>query len=117
MDNDVSLHDLIELFVASLTSPRSSKTESGCKRYARFRIAVSAVFSGAEIPALWPEIPAPGSSVRCTGSSGPVFPLRFLAKSFLCFSLEGFRKFAPEVSSEISGGPEIPALGLEVPVP
>ena len=66
MDHDVSLHDLVELFVASPTSPRSSKTESGCKRYARFRIAFSAVFSGAEILALWPEIPAPGSF-------GPIF--------------------------------------------
>ena len=58
-----------------------------------------------------------GSSGRCPGSSGPVFPLRFSAKSFLRFSLEGFRKFAPKVSPEISWGPEIPVLGPEVPVP
>ena len=59
MYNDVSVHDLVELFVASPTSPRSSKTESGCKRYARFRIAISAVF-------LWG-----GSSGPEAGNSGP----------------------------------------------
>ena len=59
MYNDVSLHGLVELFVASQTSPRSSKTESGCKRYARFRIAISAVF-------LWG-----GSSGPEAGNSGP----------------------------------------------
>ena len=105
MDNDVSLHDLVELFVASLTSPRSSKTESGCKRYARFRIAVSAVFSGAEIP-------APGSSGPSTGISGPYFHLSFFWLSLFGFSLwrvsgilprkflrkfPGVRKFRPVV--------------------
>ena len=54
-------------------------------------------FSGAEVPA--------------HGSSGPFFHLSFLAKSFRRFSLEGFRNFA------LSGGPEIPVLGPEVPVP
>ena len=29
MDNDVSLHDLVELYVAIPTGPRSSKTDSG----------------------------------------------------------------------------------------
>ena len=53
-------------------------------------------FSGAEVPA-------------------HIFHPRFLAKYFSRFSLEGFRNFAPEVSPEISGGPEIPALGSEVP--
>ena len=38
-----------------------------------------------------------------------------MAKSFSRFSLEGFRKFALEVSSEISGGPEIPVLGPDIP--
>ena len=51
----------------------------------------------------WAEVPA------------HIFHLRFLAKSFLRFSLEGFWNFAPEVSPEISGVPEIPALGPEVP--
>ena len=114
MDNDVSLHDLVELFVASLTSPRSSKTESGCKRYAHFHIAISAVFCGAEVPARSPEIPALGSSGRCPGISGPIFHPRIFSKSFRRFSLEGFRNFAPEVSPEISEGPEISALGPEV---
>ena len=59
MDNDVSLHDLVELFVASPTSPRSPKTESGCKSYAHFYIAVSAVF-------LWG-----GNSGPESGNSGP----------------------------------------------
>ena len=36
--------------------------------------------------------------------------VRFLAKSFSRFSLEGFRKFSPDVF------PEIPTLGPEVPV-
>ena len=40
LDNDVSLHDLVELVVASSTSQRSSKTESGRKSYGRFRIGV-----------------------------------------------------------------------------
>ena len=72
-------------------------------------------FSGAEVPARRPEIPTPGSSGRCPGISGPIFHLIFSAKSFRRFSLEGFRKFAPEVSSEIFGGPEIPVLGPEYP--
>ena len=60
------------------------------------------VFRGAEVPGFRPEIPAPGSSGPSTGSSGPYFHLSFLAKSFRRFSLEGFRNFAPKVSSEIS---------------
>ena len=66
------------------------------------------IFRGAEVPGFRPEIPAPGSS-------GPFFHLSFLAKSFRRFSREGFRNFAPEVSSEISGGPEIPVLGPKYP--
>ena len=42
LDNDVSLHDLVELVVASSTSQRSSKTESERKSYERFRSASSA---------------------------------------------------------------------------
>ena len=37
LDNDVSLHDLVYLVVASSTSQRSSKTESERKSYGRFR--------------------------------------------------------------------------------
>ena len=60
-------------------------------------------FCGAEVPARRTEIPAPGSSGRCPGISGLFFHPRFLAKSFSHFSLEGFRKFAPEVSWDFSG--------------
>ena len=38
MDYDVYLHNLVVLFVASSTSPRSSKTESGGKIYHTFSI-------------------------------------------------------------------------------
>ena len=41
--------------VTILTSPRSSKTESGCETYARFRFALSAVFTGPEVPVLFGE--------------------------------------------------------------
>src|SRR3954471_5264205 len=34
---NVSLHDLLEIVVLFETSPRSSKSESGCKSYGRFR--------------------------------------------------------------------------------
>ncbi len=59
MDHDVSLHDLVKLFVAIPTSLRSSKSESWWKSYCRFRIGVSADFWGAEVPDFRPEIPAP----------------------------------------------------------
>ena len=36
--NDVSMYDLVELFVSSSTSQRSLKTESGCKSYERFGV-------------------------------------------------------------------------------
>ena len=139
LDNDVSLHDLVELFVASLTSPRSSKTESGCKRYAHFRIAVSAGFL------------LGGSSGPEAGNSGPrkfrpvprnirpYFSFRGFWLSLFRVSLwrgsgnllrkfprkfPGVRNFAPEVcsgnfrgtgSSGVSPGisgprPEVPAL-------
>ena len=91
MDNDVSLHDLVELFVASLTSPRSSKTESGCERYVRFRFALSVVFTGAEVPALRPEFPAPPD---ISGQiSGPKF--RTMSRELPRASglLRGVRKF------------------------
>ena len=42
MDYDVSLHDLVEHFVTIPTSPRSSKTESGCKSYRSFGASVFA---------------------------------------------------------------------------
>ena len=58
LDYDVSLYILVELVVTISTSPRSSKTESGCERYVRFRFVFSAVFTGPEVPALRPEFPA-----------------------------------------------------------
>ena len=42
LDNDVSLHDLVELLIASSMSQRSSKTESERKSYECFRSASSA---------------------------------------------------------------------------
>ena len=65
--------------------------------------SVGRKFRPSEVQAVAPEVPA------------LFFHLSSLAKSFWCFSLEGFRKFAPEVSPEISGGPEIPVLGPEYP--
>ena len=38
LDNDISLHDLVELVVANVTSQRSSKMESGRKSYGRFGV-------------------------------------------------------------------------------
>ena len=57
MDNDVSLHDLVELFIASLDA----------KDMPIFVLQFLLFFCGAEVPARRPEIPAPGSS-------GPIFP-------------------------------------------
>ena len=60
LDYDVSLYILVDLVVTIPTSPRSSKTKSGCERYVRFRFALSAVFTGPEVPVLRPEFPDPG---------------------------------------------------------
>ena len=38
LENDVSMHDLVDLFVASSTSQRSLKTESGHKSYECFGV-------------------------------------------------------------------------------
>jgi hypothetical protein len=43
---DVSPHEVVELVVVIPTSPRSSKTESGCSSYCRFHFGVSASFGG-----------------------------------------------------------------------
>ena len=64
------MYILVELTVTIPTSLRSSKTESGCERYVRFRFELSAVFTGAEVPALRPEFPAPR-----------IFPAKFQAQS------------------------------------
>ena len=85
MENDVSLHDLVELFVASPTSPKSSKTESGCERYVRFRFALSAGFTGPEVPVLRPEFPAK--------ISGPKFRTMSRDLPRASGSLRGVQKF------------------------
>ena len=54
LDYDVSLYILVELIVMIPTSPRSSKTESGSKSYARFGIGVPTVFQRAVVPPLLP---------------------------------------------------------------
>jgi hypothetical protein len=53
LDYDVSLHKVIELVVVIPTSPRSSKTESGCSSYCHFCFGISADSGG-------PEIAGPG---------------------------------------------------------
>jgi hypothetical protein len=40
LDYDVSMDEVVELVVVIATSPRSSKTESGCKSYGSFCIDV-----------------------------------------------------------------------------
>jgi len=57
MDYDVSLYDLVKLVVSFETSPRSSKTESGCKRYRSFGVGVSAVFCTSGSTARHPVVP------------------------------------------------------------
>ena len=68
LDYDVSLHILVELVVAISTSPRTSKTESGCKSYDRFRTGGFAVF------------PSSGSTGETTGSTAAwgSFPARLV---------------------------------------
>jgi hypothetical protein len=41
---DVSMHRLVELVVVIPTSPRSSKTESGCSSYCHSRVGIAASF-------------------------------------------------------------------------
>ena len=57
LDYDISLHNLVELVVTIPTSPRSSKTESGCKSYDRFRFEFSAVFLLPVVPMFEPVVP------------------------------------------------------------
>ena len=139
MDYDVYLYILVELVVTILTSPRSSKTESGCERYARFRFALSAVLQ-------WG-----GSSGPEAGTSGdlakhrkfrPIFPSehfwlspfgdslwrgsgilprkfpgvrnirsrKILVKSFCDFLSGGGREIRPESFLGNFRGPEYPVL-------
>ena len=82
MDYDVFLYILVELIVMILTSPRSLKMESECKRYARFRFALSAVFSGAEVPALRPQIPPREVPAQAPEVSAHIFFRGFLLSLF-----------------------------------
>jgi hypothetical protein len=56
LDYDVSMDEVVELVVMIPTSPRSSKTESGCKSYRCFHVDDSSGFSleGADF---WPDNP------------------------------------------------------------
>ena len=55
VDNDVSMHNVVGLVVVIPTSPRSSKTESGCKIYHRFRNTSFPVFSYREFSVSYRE--------------------------------------------------------------
>jgi hypothetical protein len=57
MEYDGSLHDFVELVTIFKTRPRSSKLESRCSSYDRFRLVVSACFRMA------------GSTAYCRGST------------------------------------------------
>jgi hypothetical protein len=46
LDYNVYMHKVVEIFVVITTSPRSSKTESECSSYCRFRFGVSVSFRG-----------------------------------------------------------------------
>ena len=54
---DVYLYVYVELVFSFKTSPRSSKTVSGCDRYPRFRFPLSVVFGGAEVQDLRRKFP------------------------------------------------------------
>ena len=75
LDCDVCLHDLVVLFAAIPTSPRSWKIEFGCSRYHRFRLGVSAAFR----PAVVPDRYRPGTVRNCGETTrnppGTVVPL------------------------------------------
>jgi hypothetical protein len=51
LDYDVSMDEVVELVVVIPTSPRSSKTESGCKSYHRFRVDDPRI-SGGSLPVM-----------------------------------------------------------------
>jgi hypothetical protein len=52
LDYDVSLHKVVDIVVVIPTSPRSSKTESGCSSYCCFHFGISAISRGPEIAGL-----------------------------------------------------------------
>jgi hypothetical protein len=52
LDYDVSMHGFVELVIVIPTSPRSSKTESGCSSYGHFCIGIAASFWVAGVSSL-----------------------------------------------------------------
>ena len=72
LDHDVSLHNLVVLFVTIPTSPRLSKTESICKRY-------GFCFNCWNYPGEGPESPAYRNLRPCDPESpAPCFRCRFV---------------------------------------
>ena len=91
LDYDVSLHILVVLVVAISTTPRTSKTESGCKSYDRFRIGCSAVF------------PSSGSTGAGTAGNPFGMPLAVVPVKPLVVPLPG-TVFQPVWCSNSDGG-------------
>ena len=87
LDYDVSLHDLVKLFVAIPTSPRTSKTESGWSRYLRFRVQCFCSFLRGGSSGFGRKFRPSGSSGQISGQSSGRVQYRFLV-AFL-----GVRKF------------------------
>jgi hypothetical protein len=63
---DGSLCEDLGFFHSYKTSPRSSKSEFGCKSYACFTFGMLAVSAGPEVPGS-PEVPGAGSSGQVPG--------------------------------------------------
>ena len=75
LDYDGSLHDLVELVTSFETSPRSSKSESGCSSYGHSRFVVPASFQGGGIsaPGLF-EISGPRKMAKDLAAGLTVLP-------------------------------------------
>jgi hypothetical protein len=73
LDYDVSMDEVVELVVVISTSPRSSKTESRCKSYHRFRVDDS--FRLDYPPKFGPDYPPPPVEflVVCSQYKGRIF--------------------------------------------
>ena len=78
LDYDGSLHDLVELVTLFETSPRSSKSEFGCKSYCSFSFVVS-VQAGLSGVNCRPDYPAPAG--RIFQISGPRNSAKSLSSS------------------------------------
>lgn len=80
MDYDVSMHNVVELVVVIPTSPRSSKSESGCKSYRVFGVWLGRPSAAAGQPSTWPgmpgripKIPVPAGFRLDFGPNGHIF--------------------------------------------